>query len=250
MKKTGKSEVRDYWQAQPCGSTLTLEKPGSPEFFAEIEAKRYRAEPFIKEFADFASWRGKRILEIGVGAGSDFLNFVRAGADATGVDLTPAAIALVRQRLVLEGLSARTFVADAERLPTQDESFDLVYSWGVLHHTPDTATAITEVRRVLRPGGEARVMLYSRRSWLAFGLWIRQALARGRPGQTLSDVLARYLESPGTKAYTANEIRALFSGFSNVGLTRFVTPYDRRVGGPLTRILPAGFFIGVTASKA
>jgi hypothetical protein len=90
-------------------------------------------------------------------------------------------------------------------------------------------------------------MLYSRRSWVAVGLWLRDALTRGRPARTLSDVLASGLESPGTKAYTDREIRALFSRFAEVHLTRFVTPYDRRVGGPLTRLLPAGFFVGVRA---
>jgi len=244
-----KSAVRDYWQARPCGTTLSGERAGSPEFFAEIEAKRYRAEPFIHEFAAFASWRGKRVLEIGVGAGSDFLNFVRSGADATGIDLTPAAITLVRNRLALEGLDGRTLIADAEHLPFAEGSFDLVYSWGVLHHTPNTPAAIGEVRRVLRRSGEARIMLYARRSWVALGLWLRNGLGRGRPWRTFSDVLARYLESPGTKAYIESEVRALFSPFEDVGLRTFVTPYDRRVGGPLTALIPAGFFIGIVASK-
>jgi len=242
-----KSAVRDYWQARPCGTTLSGERAGSPEFFAEIEAKRYRAEPFIHEFADFASWRGKRVLEIGVGAGSDFLNFVRAGADATGIDLTAAAITLVRKRLALEGLDAHTLVADAEDLPFAEGSFDLVYSWGVLHHTPDTQRAIREVHRVLRRSGEARIMLYARRSWVALGLWVRNGLGRGRPWRTFSEVLADHLESPGTKAYTDGETARLFSGFADLEVRRFLTPYDRRVGGPLTRIVAAGFFVGIRA---
>lgn len=247
--KDGKSAVRDYWQSQPCGTTLSRMPVGSPEFFADIERKRYAAEPFIHEFADFPRWRGARVLEIGTGAGSDFLNFVRAGAHAFGVDLTSAAVALVRRRLALEGRRAHTMVADAERLPFADGSFDLVYSWGVLHHTPDTERAIAEVRRVLRPGGETRVMLYARHSWVSLGLWIRDALLRGRPWRTFADVLATGLESPGTKAYTGDELRDLFSGFDGVRVSTFVTPYDRRVGGPLTRVIAAGFFAGINATK-
>ena len=106
-----------------------------------------------------------------------------AGAEATGVDLTEAAVEAVRERLALEGLEAELRVADAESLPFGDGEFDLVYSWGVIHHTPDTERALAEVRRVLRPGGEARIMLYSRRSWVALGVWLRYGVLRGRPRQ-------------------------------------------------------------------
>src|SRR5688500_18891570 len=97
--RTTKASVRDYWQAQPCGTSLTDIPVGSAEFFADVEQKRYAAEPFIRGFASFSSWRGARVLEIGTGMGSDFLNFVRGGATAVGVDLTTAAISLVRRRL-------------------------------------------------------------------------------------------------------------------------------------------------------
>lgn len=246
---TPKAAVREYWQAQPCGSTLSQAPLASPEFFDEVERRRYAAEPFIHDFALFSAWRGKTILEVGTGIGSDFLNYVRAGAHAVGLDLTPAAIDLVRRRLAAQCLSSPTLVADAESLPFADHFFDLVYSWGVLHHTPDTRRAVREVHRVLRRGGEARIMLYSRRSWVALGLWLRYALARGRPERNLSDVLSHHLESPGTKAFTGAEIRGLFSTFSSVSLQTFVTPYDRRLAGPLARLLPAGFFIGIVATK-
>lgn len=176
-----KEAVRNYWEAAPCGSSLTNSEPGSKAFFDEIETARYRLEPFILQFAEFEYWRDKRVLEIGVGVGTDFVRFARAGAALSGIDLTEASIELVRKRLALEGLDADLRVADAEALPFADGSFDLVYSWGVLHHTPDTERALREARRVLRPGGEARVMLYSRRSWFALGNWARYALVRGRP---------------------------------------------------------------------
>jgi ubiquinone/menaquinone biosynthesis C-methylase UbiE len=247
--RNAKSDVRDYWQLRPCGTTLSAAPRGSQSFFSEVERKRYKAEPFIAEFADFSAWRGTKVLEVGTGIGSDFMRFVRAGADATGVDLTPAAITLLRERLGLENLQARTIVADAERLPLPDQSFDLVYSWGVLHHTPDTRGAIREIHRVLRPAGEARVMLYSRRSWVSLGLWLRYALLHGQPWRSFEDVLSKHLESPGTKAFTAAELRELFSDFNEVRTSTFTTPYDRRVGGPLTRFVRAGFFAGIVARK-
>jgi SAM-dependent methyltransferase len=244
-----KTEVHDFWQADPCGAKLADAERGTPEFYAQVERTRYALEPFIPSFVEFESWRGKRTLEIGVGLGTDFVNFARAGADAHGIDLTEAAVELVRQRLALEGLSADVRVGDAENLPFGDDEFDLVYSWGVLHHTPDTERAIAEVRRVLRPGGEARIMLYARHSWVAFGLWARYALAAGRPWRTLSDVVAHHMESPGTKAYTDAELRELFGTFDSVAIRRFVTPYDRRVAGPLVGLAGSrlGWFAALRA---
>ncbi len=249
MSQATKEAVRAHWEADPCGSRLAEAEPGSRNFFDQVEAERYRLEPFIADFASFDRWRGKRVLEVGVGLGTDFVQFVRAGANATGIDLTEAAASLVRTRLELEGLDAEVRAADAESLPFPDDSFDLVYSWGVLHHTPDTPKALAEIRRVLAPGGEARVMLYSRRSWFALGVWGKQALLRGRPWRSVTQVLAQHVESPGTKAYTQPELDDLFTGFSQVSYRRFVTPYDHRVAGPLVRLTGSrlGWFVGITA---
>jgi SAM-dependent methyltransferase len=249
MSESLKERVRAYWEAEPCGTSTTEAEPGTPEFYADVERRRYELEPFIPGFAEFERWSGKRVLEIGVGLGTDFVNFVRAGALATGVDLTDAAVDAVRERLALEALEADLQVADAELLPFAGCEFDLVYSWGVIHHTPDTERALSEIRRVLSPSGEARLMLYSRRSWVALGVWGRYGLLRGRPWLTPTTLLAEWMESPGTKAYTQRELDALFAGFSDVRYERFVTPYDRRVGGPLAARLPRrlGWFVGIVA---
>jgi SAM-dependent methyltransferase len=242
-----KDEVRTFWEEGPCGAEHGVAEEGTPEFFAQVAATRDALEPFIGQYAEFESSRGKRVLEIGVGVGSDFIRFVRAGALATGVDLTEHSIELVRRRLELEGLTADLRQADAERLPFPDGSFDVVYSWGVLHHTPDSDRAIAEAQRVVAPGGRLCVMLYARHSWLAFGLWARHALLKGRPWRTLHDVIGSHMESIGTRAYTRAELTERFRGLEDLRVEHVGTPYDRKVAGPLAAATGArlGWFLVV-----
>ena len=160
-----KERVRAFWQANPCGVKFADAPPGSRRFYELVEAHRYTKEWHIPAAADFAGARGLKVLEIGCGLGTDGAQFAEAGADYTGVDLTDAAIELARKRFELFDLAGTFQTADAENLDFADESFDLVYSHGVLHHTPATQKAIDEIHRVLRPGGRAVVMLYHRDSY-------------------------------------------------------------------------------------
>ncbi len=160
-----KNRVRAFWQANPCGTKFTDAAPGTRLFYERVEEHRYAKEWHIPVAADFASARGKQVLEIGCGLGTDGAQFARAGADYTGVDLTSAAVDLARRRFELFDLEGNFRTSDAENLDFPDASFDLVYSHGVLHHTPDTARAVHEIHRVLRPGGQAIVMLYHRNSY-------------------------------------------------------------------------------------
>lgn len=240
----------DYWEAASCGTTHAKSPPGTPAYYAEIEAARYQLEPFIPDFAQFGRWEGRRVLEIGVGAATDFVGFARARAELTGVDLTGEAVAHARRRLELEGLSAELHVASAEALPFEDRSFDLVYSWGVIHHAEHPSRIVREMRRLLASSGEARVMLYGRHSWAAYRLWARHALLMGRPRRSLSDVIASHMESPGTRAYTRREIELLFAGagFERVDVRGFETIYDRRAAGPLASRIRLDWFLGIVAS--
>lgn len=160
-----KERVRAFWQANPCGVKFAEAEPGSRLFYELVEAHRYTKEWHIPAAADFASARGLKVLEIGCGLGTDGAQFAEAGADYTGIDLTEAAVELARRRFELFNLPGTFRTADAENLDFADESFDLVYSHGVLHHTPETEKAIKEIYRVLRPEGRAVVMLYHRGSY-------------------------------------------------------------------------------------
>ncbi len=164
-----KTQVREFWNAHPCGSKFAQEEVGSAEFFAAIEQHRYATEWHIPQVVDFPRWRGAQVLEVGCGLGTDAVQFARAGAQYTGIDLTPRSIEMVRHRFIMQGLTGEFQVADAENLPFDDNHFDLVYSHGVLHHTPDTQKAINELHRVLKPGGRAMVMLYHKRSYNYYG---------------------------------------------------------------------------------
>jgi ubiquinone/menaquinone biosynthesis C-methylase UbiE len=165
MAEDLKTRVHDFWQANPCGTKFAQGEVGTREFFDAVERHRYQTESHIREVVGFDRWRGRDVLEVGCGLGTDGINFARAGAVYTGIDLTEASIELARRRFEMEGLNADLKVADAESLPFKGESFDLVYSHGVLHHTPDTERAVGEIHRVLKPGGAAMVMLYHKNSY-------------------------------------------------------------------------------------
>jgi ubiquinone/menaquinone biosynthesis C-methylase UbiE len=165
MAEDLKSQVRSFWEANPCGAKFSATEIGTPEFFDAVEKHRYATESHIPEVVGFERWKGRDVLEVGCGLGTDAIRFARAGANYTGVDLTHRSVELVRRRFNLQGLTGDIRIADAEQLPFASESFDLFYSHGVLHHTPKLDSAIKEAHRVLRPGGTAMVMLYHKRSY-------------------------------------------------------------------------------------
>lgn len=247
-----KGAVRSFWERTPCGSWDASAPEGTREYFDQIERRRYELEPFIHRFARFGETRGRRVLEIGVGLGTDHVQFARAGADLTGVDLTPKGVELVGRRLALEGLESDLQVADAERLPFEDASFDVVYSWGVLHHTPDTPRAVREAIRVLRPGGRLCVMVYSRHAWVSYGLWVRNGPLSRRPFRSIADVLHHHMESLGTKGYTKRELRRMFAGVEDLRIEKVCTPYDVEYAGGLARLTERwlGFFAVVQGRRA
>jgi SAM-dependent methyltransferase len=235
-----KEQVRAFWEAEACG-----ERYGSAQ-----DRLRYELEPEIIAFADFPSAEAERVLEIGVGMGADLLRWARAGALVTGVDLTERAVAISRQRLSEAALSADVRTADAEALPFADGSFDLVYSWGVLHHTPRPVQALQEAQRVLAPGGRLKLMLYHRRSWVALAAWARYGLLRAKPWLSVRDAVA-HVESPGTQAFTAAEVRQMLGPLRDLRVRPVLTHWDRRLAPGVSRLLGGrfGWFLLVEARK-
>lgn len=213
---TDKTDVREFWDTSSCGEIYAV----GTELLSRLDAQaseRYRLEPYLEEFARFEDVRDHDVLEVGVGMGADHVRLAQAEPRTlVGVDLTPRAVEWTRTRIGAYGLKSLLGTADAENLPFDEESFSVVYSWGVLHHSPDTRAAVSEVLRVLKPGGRARIMIYHYRSIVGYILWLRYGLMRGRPGRSLRDIYASHLESPGTKAFTEDEARELFQGFSSV----------------------------------
>jgi len=225
-----KDDVREYWNSQPCGTQFSDSMKYTRAYFDEIEAHRYKIEPDIFSFAQFTRYYGKNVLEVGIGAGTDFVQWVRAGAKAHGIDATQEGVNHVQQRLQAYDLRAEDVrVADCEALPYQDDEFDLVYSWGVIHHTPNTQGALREIVRVCKPGGQGKIMIYHRHSLLAYFVWVNRALLVGKPWKTLKWCLFHHMESIGTKAYTIKEAKAMFNGLpvERVVIHTHLTYYDR-----------------------
>jgi ubiquinone/menaquinone biosynthesis C-methylase UbiE len=160
-----KGQVQRFWQKSPCDSWFTNEPRGTVAFYRSLDEHRYKVHPQLQSAVGFEKARGLKVLEIGCGCGSEAELFARAGAHYTAVDLTNAAPTITQRRFQLANLEGRFVQGDAENLPFADGSFDLVYSHGVLHHTPDTPRTIGEVHRVLTPGGRAVIMLYYRDSF-------------------------------------------------------------------------------------
>lgn len=249
--------VQTYWDSKPCGSLEPTAWKAPAEFFEAHAELRYTREPEIVAFAGFEKWRGQRVLEIGVGMGADFVRFAKAKAKICGIDLSRRSLGLALQNAEINDVPPTLLNADGESLPFPDESFDLVYSWGVLHHTLNIDRALLEIHRVLRPRGECRLMLYHRWSLVGLQSYIRYGLGRLRPFTPLSRLIAAHVESPGTKAYTAHEVKSLLERFSIVEVKPVITVYDVRFGrrrfAPrwMLRLIPErlGWFLLIRAKK-
>jgi ubiquinone/menaquinone biosynthesis C-methylase UbiE len=222
-----KRHARQQWTGDPCGAKYGEKyRFATREFFDEVERHRYQEyAPWMPSVMGFNDFSGARLIEIGCGMGTDLLQFARGGAHCTGVDLTPRSIEISRLHFDLYKMRADFVLTDAERLPFADESFDVVYSNGVLHHTPGTAQAIREAHRILRPGGIAKVMLYHRHSLYYWSeILLHRGLLRGHflRGHSPEEIMSRYVEYSSTgarplvKAYSRRQARELFAPFREV----------------------------------
>jgi 2-polyprenyl-3-methyl-5-hydroxy-6-metoxy-1,4-benzoquinol methylase len=208
------NSVREYWNNRPCNIRHSTQPIGTKEYFDEVEARKYMVESHIPAFADFEQWRGKKVLEIGCGIGTDTINFARHGAQVTTVDLSAKSMELAEQRAAVFNLQdkIRFLPGNAEQLSAfvPVEPYDLIYSFGVIHHTPHPDSVLEELRKYTRPGTVIKIMVYHRRSYKV--AWIFATEGRGQFWK-LSEIIARNAEAqtgcPIAYTYTRKEGRAL-----------------------------------------
>ncbi len=159
--------VKKFWDKRPCNIRHSDKKLGTKKYFDEVERRKYFVEPHIPKFAEFGKWKDKKVLEIGCGIGTDSVNFARNGAHLTCVELSEKSLNLCKKRFEIYGLKASFYSGNCEELslflPAQQ--FDLIYSFGVLHHTPNITKAINEIKKYMNYETELRIMLYAKNSW-------------------------------------------------------------------------------------
>jgi ubiquinone/menaquinone biosynthesis C-methylase UbiE len=208
------SQVHDYWNQRPCNIRHSTKPVGTREYYDEVETRKYFVEPHIQRLAEFPRWNEKRVLEIGCGIGTDTINFARHGAWVTAVDLSEKSLEIARQRAAVFGLHDRIrfYQANAEELDhvVPIEPYDLVYSFGVIHHTPSPDRVLEKVRRYLHARSELKLMVYQRYSWKV--LWVLLRSGKGRFWKT-SELVAKYSEAqtgcPITYVYSRRQGREL-----------------------------------------
>jgi 2-polyprenyl-3-methyl-5-hydroxy-6-metoxy-1,4-benzoquinol methylase len=218
-------QVQSFWDARPCNIRHSRQPIGTREYFDEVERRKYFVEPHIPSFAEFDKWSGKRVLEIGCGIGTDTMNFARAGAQVTAIDLSPKSLEVARQRAAVFGLEDRIrfYCGNSEELNqvVPVEPYDLVYSFGVIHHTPHPERAIEQIKQYLAQNGELRLMVYSRVSYKLFAIMKEEDVwDMGR----IDELIARNSEAqtgcPVTYTYTTPDLQRLLSGFEIIELSK------------------------------
>jgi SAM-dependent methyltransferase len=228
---TDNAAVRSYWNDHIHDLEISSHPPGSRAFFADLDQYHFEKLHHLPRLIDFNAYRGRQVLDVGCGAGTDLIRFAKGGALVSGVDLSSSAIALAKQNFAQQGLAADLREADGEDLPFEDNAFDLVFAHGVVQYTARDKALVDECRRVLRPGGTAVFQVYNRVSWL----------------NGLSKVMKVPLEhedAPVLKRYSAGEFRGLLTGFRAVRIVEERFPVKSRLHGGWKGILFNTFFVG------
>ena len=229
-------QINSYWEKEVCDTRFS-NTPDGYKHYIEIKNARYRTEPYIKEFAfsnKYLSIAGMKILEIGVGSGADLIEFLKRDAVCFGIDSTEASVKEATRNtqiaLTNDQLKNLKFLkqVNAEKLPFENDEFDIVYSHGVIHHAKNTMSCIAEAIRVLKPGGTLKLMVYSNFSATGFLLWILYGLAKLRVFLSQEQIISEHLESPGTKSYSKREFRKILEGFglSNIVFNKYACAGD------------------------
>ena len=210
--------VKSFWDSRPCNIKHSRSKFGSKKYFDEVEARKYFVEPNIPDFADFNKWNGKKVLEIGCGIGTDTINFARAGARVTAVELSEKSLDISRKRAKIFRLDKRIkfYLANVEELSkvVPVNKYDLIYSFGVIHHTPHPEKAIKELKKYMSKNTVLKIMVYNKYSWKI--LWIIFKYGKGA-FWNVNKLIPKYSEaaigSPVTYVYSKEECKKLLKDF-------------------------------------
>jgi SAM-dependent methyltransferase len=225
------ADVRRYWNTHIHDLEITQHPVGSPGFFADLDEYHFDKLHHLLKLVDFNGYAGKRVLEVGCGAGVDLVRFARGGAHVTGVDVADSAIALATANFRQQNLTGRFCVASGEQLPFPDGAFDFVYAHGVVQYTANDQALVNECRRVLAPAGTVFFQVYNRVSWL----------------NALSHVMKVGLEHEGApvlKKYSPGEFRRLLGGFGDVTVIPERFPVKSRLHKGWKGALYNGLFVG------
>lgn len=205
-------KIKEYWNNKPCNINHSSFEVGTIEYFNEVEKKKYYVEPHIKEFADFDKWKDKDVLELGCGIGTDSINFARAGANLTIIELSEKSLEICKKRFELFGLKAHFICGNIERISdyinNNDKKFDLIYSFGVIHHTIEPKNVINEVYKFLKTDGEFRFMVYSKISYKLFWLMMENNIKDLSEGfKLISSESEAQSNCPMTHIYNFDDIK-------------------------------------------
>ena len=225
------ADVREYWNRHIHDLEITSHAVGTAGFFADLDQYHFEKLHHLLRLVNFEGYRGKHVLEVGCGAGTDLARFARGGAVVTGVDLAASSIALARQNFAQQHLDGDFYEADGEQLPFDADTFDLVYAHGVVQYTPHDDRLVDECRRVLKPAGEAIFQVYNRISWL-------NALSK------VMNVPLEHEDAPVLRKYSSSEFRRLLRGFRDVRLVEERFPVKSRLHKGWKGLLFNTLFVG------
>lgn len=222
--------IAAYWNEHIHDLEIATHPVGTPGFFQELDAYRFEKLHYLPKVVDFSSYNGKNLLEVGCGVGIDLVRFAQAGAVVTGIDLAEVSIDLAQKNFAHHNLSADLRVMNGEAMAFDDNQFDVVYAHGVLQYTANPEKMIREMHRVLRPGGQAIVMVYNRLSWL-------NALSK------LMKVDLEHEDAPVLRKYSIGELKQLLADFSETKIVPERFPVKTRLHHGLKATLYNGVFV-------
>lgn len=221
--------VKDFWNNSPCNIRHSKSPMGSEKYFNEVEQRKYFVEPHIPGFANFDKWKDKKVLEIGCGIGTDSINFARAGAKLTCIELSDKSLDIAKKRFETFGLTANFYCGNAEEISKHVpiEEYDLIYSFGVIHHTPNPSNVLNEIKKYASKDTTIKIMIYSKYSWKTFGFFLLNGYKFGFSlSKTIQYFAEAQLNCPVAYVYTEGGVKNLLSDFNIVEMKKdHIFPY-------------------------